>query len=329
MKKVTSKTPHRLSLTGATDFFPYVEKYGGDGFAATIDKWVTVTISEVGGSYIDIVHPGGKEKVREVEDLEHPIIKNILEKYHSSNGLRIVSESDVPPSSGLGSSGAFTVGFLNALHKFFGRDRTPLELAEEAADIEIRELGAPIGRYDQYLAAFGGMLHLVFNPDHTIEVKRVKLPEATQNDLNRNLVLVFSGITRSASSVSKATADRFKDSDQVFHDMNEFREAGNQARNLLIKGDIPEFLDALNKLSAIKRRCFVSSSNDQIDQFIAIGHKAGALGSKIIGAGGGGFVYFYVPEEKQPEFKKAVTSSGGTVYPFKFVDQGSQIIEAN
>ncbi|MEK9186281.1 MAG: hypothetical protein AAB885_01710, partial [Patescibacteria group bacterium] len=220
-----------------------------------------------------------------------------------------------------------TVGLLNALHAFKGTVRSPRDLAEEAADLEINKLKAPIGKYDQYMAAFGGILHLVFEKDGSVVVNKLDFSENTRKRLENELVLVFSGMKRSASEVLNVVNKRFETSEAIFADIASFVKLGDQLRGFLVEGRVDDFVGNINNLLAAKKKCYISCTNEKLDRFIDTGYQLGATGAKIIGAGAGGFVYFYVPSKKQENFKRGITAAGGTVYPFQFVDEGTQVID--
>lgn len=328
VKKITTKTPFRLTLTGGSDLIPYVEKHGGDAFGATIDKYVTVQLARRKDNVISLRYPDGHEVVNSIPEIKNPIIRQALTSHNFKGGLDLISNSDIPPGSGLGSSGAFAVGLINALHTLSGLEKTALELAEEAADLEINQLKSPIGKYDQYMAAHGGFLHLGFNKDGSVAVNRLTVAPKTKKQLEEEVVLVFSGMKRSASEVLGVTAERFKNDLPVFEDMHSFRNLGNQMRDMILAGNVSGFAEALPALMQAKKKCYVACTNEKLEKFIDVGHRLGASGSKIIGAGGGGFVYFYVPAEKQENFKKGIKLAGGAVFPFSFVSQGSQIVDS-
>lgn len=326
MKTVITKTPYRLCLTGGSDLIPYVKRHGGDAFSATIDRFVTVKVSRINVPEIKLSYPQGKERVKNTEDIKNPIIREALVMCGIKSGLEIISEADIPPGSGLGSSGAFAVGLLNALHVLDGIFLSPEQLAEKAAHLEINRLKAPIGKHDQYLAAYGGFLHLEFKKEGDVTVNRINIPEKSRNKLEKELVLVFSGIRRSTSEIHGVTAKKFKNFETVFADITNFRNIGNKMRDYIINGEINKFAENLGNLMDAKKKCFVNCSNKKIDALLDTGFRLGASGAKIVGAGGGGFVYFYVPKNKQPNFKKGIKNAGGKVYPFSFVRHGSIIL---
>lgn len=325
-KVIISKTPHRICLTGGTDLIPYVRRYGGDSFGATIDKFVTVAVSRRQDGLISLKYPSGSEQTNNVASIQNPIIRRALMNYRISGGVNIISVSDVPVASGLGSSGAFTVGLLNALSRLEGRAKPPRVLAEEAAHLEINQLKAPIGKHDQYMAAYGGFLHLIYKKRGGVSVKRINLLPAVKKELADNLVLVFSGLTRSASQVHSVTAERFKSTSAVFADISGFKNTGAMLRRDLVDGRVGEFGHGLKTLLAAKKKCFVNCTNGHLDKLIETGYALGAVGAKVIGAGAGGFIYFYVPKIHQPNFKRGIIAAGGTIYPFSFVAEGSRIV---
>lgn len=325
MRKIAiSRTPYRLSITGGTDLWPYVQRHGGAAFSAGLDKYATVVVSRRSDNDIQLIYPGGHEHVASVDSLSHPIVREAMRRY-DLNGVDVLSHSDIPPGSGLGSSGTFTVGLLNALHWLMGNQKTAIELAEEAADIEINALNSPIGKHDQYMAALGGLQHLVFNQEGSIEARNITLPAEAAEKLRDNLFLVFSGIRRSAGSVLGQTMSKLSD-DQQFDLYNEFKKQGDEVRELLIAGQVEDFAQSLGRLMEVKGRAIPSSKTPEITKFINAGLEAGALGAKNSGAGAGGFVYFYVPGEHHAAFKEAVTKAGGTIFPYTFTDRGTEIL---
>ncbi len=323
---VITRTPHRICLTGGTDLLPYVKKFGGDSFGATIDKFVTVEISKRNDNRFNLSYPDAAELVDEKEKIKNPIIRQALISHKISEGLNIKSVSDIPPGSGLGSSGAFTVGLLNALHGLKGIVKPPRDLAEEAADLEINKLGAPIGKQDQYMAAYGGFLHLIYRKDGGVTVRRIKLSHSVRKKLETRLVLVFSGLKRSASEIHSTTARRFESSKTIFADITNFKKRGGELRGHLVNNRLDSFAGGLQTLMAAKKQCFVNCANDKLEEFLDIGYGLGAIGAKVVGAGGGGFVYFYVPEASQHKFKQGITVAGGDVCEFSFTRAGSRII---
>lgn len=323
--KIVIRTPFRISLTGGTDLLPYVKKYGGDAFGATIDKYVTVSLTKRNDSKINLTYPDGEEKVDLISEIKNPIIRQALISHNFKDGLDLISVSDIPPGSGLGSSGAFTVGLLNALHHLKGIKKSAKELAEEAADLEINQLKAPIGKQDQYMSAFGGFVHLEFQKNNDVRVNKLRVDEIIKKRFEKEFLLVYSGIKRSASKVLSVTAKRFTNTEAIFSDITAFREYGNQMRDLILAGKVNEFAGKLKNLLTLKKKCYVACTNEKMEKFIEAGYKAGATGAKIIGAGGGGFVYFYVPKEKQENFKAGIILAGGKVFPYSFVEQGSYL----
>ncbi len=326
MKAIATKTPYRLCLTGGSDLIPYVERHGGDAFSVTIDKFVTVKVSRINTIEIRLSYPQGKEKVKNVRDIKNPIIREALIMCKIKSGLEIISETDIPLGSGLGSSGAFAVGLLNALYALNGLSISPKELAEKAAYLEINRLKYPIGKHDQYLAAYGGFLHLEFKKEGNVAVNQINIPKKSRKKLEKELVLVFSGIQRSTGKIHNVTAKKFKNSKTVFADITNFRNLGNRMRDHIINGELNKFADNLGNLMAAKKKCFVNCSNKNLDKLLNVGFESGAKGAKIVGAGGGGFVYFYVPTDNQLKFKKGISAAGGTVYPFSFVEHGSIVL---
>lgn len=330
-KKVSlavTRTPYRLCLAGCTDLPPYVKKYGGDGLSGTIDKYVTVVVKRRLDSKVLFHYFGGTEEAASVKEVAHPYVRVALGRVGIKDGLDVAAFSDILPGSGLGSSGAFTVGLLNAFWALEGKNKSPKVLAEEASDLEINTLKAPIGKHDQYITAFGGIRSLKFKKNGEVEVKRIKIPISVKNKFENQALLVYSGITRSASQVLSSTANELKNLDsRTVSAMHEFRKIGNEMQTSFASSDFYGFGKKLSRLWEAKKRAFTISSNERVDELIKSALGAGVLGGKAVGAGGGGFLYFVCPDAK---IKKQVAARlsllGAVEYPFSFTEHGSKIV---
>lgn len=324
---VTTRTPYRICLTGGNDLLPYVKKFGGESFGVTIDKYATVTLRRRSDDVVHASYPDGEEHVTNINDIKNGIIREALRLHGIQDGIDIESRSDIPPGSGLGSSGAFAVGLLHAIHILKGEEVSSRALAEEAARLEIEILRSPIGKHDQYMAAYGGFLHLLFHSDGSVGVEHTSIPANVRNDLEHNLVLVFSGQKRSATKVLESTALRFEESASIFDEINSFRKAGNVLRGHLMNGQTDDFAKGLKQLLEAKKKCYRACTNDRMDSLVERGYALGAIGAKIIGAGGGGFAYFYVPSRSRKTFERGIVKYGGTPTPFRLEDHGTRVVD--
>lgn len=325
-KAVISQTPYRLALTGGHDQIPYVQRYGGSGFAVAINKYATIIIGQRLDKKIELTYPGKYELAEKLEDVIHPIIQAVLQKY-GLDGVSIYSHSDIPPGSGLGSSGTFTVGLLNAVHAYLGETLSPADLAEEAADIEINALKSPIGKYDQYAAALGGFLNMEFQKDGSVIAKEVKIPAKAKAEFARNTFLVYSGIRRDAGvSLGVTLAGLLAGDQPTFDRITAFRNHAEQMRRLMEQGAVADFARSLPRLMELKTAAHPASSIPAVKKMIDTGIKLGALGAKNMGAGRGGFIYYYVPEEHHQDFIDGIQKVGGTLFPFSVVNHGTRIL---
>ncbi len=324
---VISKTPYRLILGDGTDLPPYVKKYGGHTLSATIDKYVTVVVRRRIDDRIVFHYALGTQEGRYWEEIEHPYVREVMKHIGASGGVDIASFTDVPFSSGLGSSGAFTVGLLNALWKLAGTKKGPRELAEEAAHIELNALQSPIGKHDQYLAAYGGVCDLRFQRNGSVKVKKIVLSARDKKKWEDYFLLVYSGMPRSASRVLAPVFGKLARGESAAIDaMHEFCRTGERMIGFLAERDFSHFSKAFDALWEIRKSTF-GSSNERLDAMIAAGKKHGAISGAVCGAGGGGFLYFLCPNAKvKKRVTKALAQMGAPTYPFLFTEEGSRII---
>lgn len=322
---VISQTPYRLCLGGGTDLNPYVHRYGGHALSATIDKYVTVVVKKRKDNKIFFHYALGTEAADRPVDVKHPYVRAALKHADIQGGVDIASFADVPFASGLGSSGAFTVGLINALWGLSGVRKNPRELAEEAAHIEIDMLQNPIGKHDQYLAAYGGICDLRFLRNGRVLVKKIKLAEIERKKLESHILLFYSGTARSASRQLSPLYSRLLAHDyKTTQAMHEFRKAGLRMGRLLRNRDFINFGITLNALAEIHKKHW--PSNSRFDGLIAFGKKNGALGGMASGAGGGGFIFFVCPDDSaKKRVARVLSLKGVEEYPFRITPDGSRI----
>ena len=326
---VISQTPYRICLGGASDLVPYAERFGGHGLSAAIDRYVTIVVRRRLDEKIVFHYALGMQEGERLEDIEHPYVREAMKYVGITGGIDIASFTDIPFASGMGSSGSFTVGLLNALWALSGIHKSPRELAEEAAHLELNVLKAPIGKHDQYLAAFGGICELVFLRDGDVEVKKITLSPAKKKELEDHLLLVYSGMPRSASAVLSSVFDRVAHQDpETIEGMHRFRDTGERVIQALHNWDLAAFGRNLNALWEIQKEIF-GSSNDRLDELIAAGKERGAVSALVSGAGGGGFLFFFCPDTATKEkVSQALADMGAAAYPFSFTEEGSRILFA-
>lgn len=323
---VISRTPYRLCIGGGTDLIPYVKRHEGHAFSAAIDKYITIVAQKRTDDKIRFHYALGVEEINRWQDADHPYIRATFKHLGFKGGIDIASFTDVPFASGLGSSGAFTVGLVNALSALAGVKRSPRELAEEAAHIELNILKSPIGKHDQYLAAYGGICDLRFLNNGSVKVNKVKLSDSEKKSLESHILMIHSGTTRSASTQLSPLFKQLQRGNQgAIETMHGFRDAGLQAVKLVADGNFMNFGTHLNTLADFHKK--LVPYTDHLEMLIQTGKQYGALGGMVSGAGGGGFVFFVCPsEEAKRKAARALAQKGAPTYPLRIEEQGSKII---
>ena len=297
---IISRTPLRISLGGGGTDLPsyYQNSDGGFLIAAAINKHIYVNAHEnFENTYL--LKYSKIENALDAKDIQHPIIREALKFLGTAPGIEISSQADIPAGTGLGSSGTFTVGLLKSLHAYHGIEISNLELAEMACQIEIYTLGNPVGKQDQYISAFGGISSLEFKSDGSVECKHLSLTKETVLKLQDNLLLFFTGLRRSATQeLSALEVSERELSPSVRANLDLVKNAGKDAHQALLEDDLDSFSRMLTDQWELKLSRSSNEINKHIDFWIKRGLHAGALGGKLVGAGGGGFLLFYA-EEKQ------------------------------
>ncbi|MBM3826725.1 MAG: galactokinase [Verrucomicrobia bacterium] len=320
------RSPLRISLGGGgTDLASYYSRHEGFLVAAAIDKYVYVTAHR---NFTDefILKYSKLERVVDPAQIQHPIIREAVALAGvSRSNLEIASMADIPAGTGLGSSGSFTTALLKALHVGQRRPVQPRELAEQACHIEIDRLGEPIGKQDQYIAAFGGVTAFTFRRDGSVEVAPVNLDESTLHRLEDNLLLFFTGYSRSASDILKDQNEKSKQDDPaMMENLHFIKELGIRSLNALVSGDLREFARIMDVHWRRKRVRSAVMSNDRINEWYDLAMRSGALGGKLIGAGGGGFLMFYA--EDKDALRRAMAEQGLKEVRFKFDFEGTKVL---
>lgn len=323
---IICRSPLRISLGGGgTDLPSYYKEHGGFLVAAAIDKYVYITLHQTFVQEL-IVKYSHLERVKSAQDVKHPIIREalLMLNIHEPN-LEITSMADIPAGTGLGSSGSFTTALLKALHSHKKSLIHPEELAEQACHIELERLKEPIGKQDQYIAAYGGITCFEFQRDGKVKAWPLEISTETLYSLEDNLVLFFTGYSRSASSILKEQDDKSKSkSDEMIQNLHFVKDLGQKSKAALERGDLMEFGDLMNVHWEWKKKRSSSMSNGHIDEIYANALRNGAVGGKLIGAGGGGFLMFYAVDKVK--LRHAMAQAGMTEVRFRFDYEGTKLV---
>jgi D-glycero-alpha-D-manno-heptose-7-phosphate kinase len=323
---IITRSPLRISLGGGgTDLPSYYREFGGFVISAAIDKYVYITLHETFQEAI-IVKYSKMETVRSVSEIQHPIVREALKLVgvHYPH-LEITSMSDIPAGTGLGSSGSFTAALLRALHMLQNDQISRRELAEEACHIELDILGEPIGKQDQYIAAFGGITCFHFQQDGTVDVQPLRLQTETLRNLEDNLVLFFTGFTRSASAILQDQDSRSRQKDSEMLDNLHFvKQIGCESKSALENGDLHLFAELMHRHWEHKKNRTTGMSNGNIDEYYSFALRNGALGGKLVGAGGGGFLMLYT--EEKTRLRRALCEAGLQEVRWRFDFHGTVVL---
>jgi D-glycero-alpha-D-manno-heptose-7-phosphate kinase len=323
---IITRSPLRISLGGGgTDLPSYYQKHGGFLIAAAIDKYVCITLHQTFVPEL-IVKYSKLERVSNAAEVQHPIIREALQYVGvEGHGLEISSLADIPSGTGLGSSGSFTTALLKALHCYAKNIIHPRELAEQACHIELERLGEPIGKQDQYIAAFGGLTCFEFRTDGQVEATPLKIDGDTLYALEDNLLLFFTGYSRSASSILKEQDDGSKKRQQAMLDnLHYVKQLGCRSKEALEGGDLARFATMMNEHWEYKKKRSGQMTNTDIDRWYAVARENGAIGGKLIGAGGGGFLMFYA--EEKARLRHAMAQVGLREVRFRFDWEGTKVV---
>ena len=316
------QTPLRISLLGGgTDFPSFFLEEGGCVLSSAIDKYIFVTIKERFDSKLRIGYTQ-TEMVDTVDEIHHELIREALRLTGIDRGVEITTMGDIPSEgSGLGSSSTVTVGALHAMYSYLGELVSAERLAREACSIEIDILRKPIGIQDQYIAAYGGLRFFEFSTSGEVGSELVSVSPEAKRALNQNFMLFFTGVSRQSSSILQEQSSNMKNR---LDELREIKEMAHQARQELIKGNIDALGLLIHQAWEVKKRLANSISNSQINEVYEAARRSGALGGKLAGAGGGGFLLLYVPYECQEKVRSAL--HGLQELPFRLEADGSKVI---
>ena len=319
---IITKTPFRISFCGGgSDMADFYREYGGCVLSTTINRYMYLAIHPYFDEDKVALKYSQNEIVERLSDIQHSIFHCVLNE-QCINGVEISSTADVPSGTGLGSSSSFTVGLLHTLACYKGKYISKSRLAEEACQVEIDKLGAPIGKQDQYAAAFGGLNFISFHQDDTVSVEPVIIRRDTLLKLQENLVMFYTGLTHDANVILAEQKRNIRKSDKT---TNLLRMCGlaRDMKQSLEENNLNDFGDMLNESWQKKRELAGGISNSQIDGLYEHALKNGAIGGKLLGAGGGGFLLFYCPVENQALLREKM---GLKEFRFQFEHDGSSVV---
>lgn len=321
---IVTRSPLRISLGGGgTDLPSYYQAHEGFLIAGAINKFVYISLQETTEDEY-IVKYDQLERTKKIDNIKHPIVRESLRylKCHDQ-ALEIISKSDIPAGTGLGSSGSFTTALLQALYTYKKKSVDAQALAEAACHVELRMLQEPVGKQDQFVAAFGGLNCYTFNKNGSVSVEPLLLSVETLQALESNLLLFYTGYSRSASSILREQDDRSKAGDaQMLDNLHFVKALGLQSKQALVSGDLNRFAELMNNHWQHKKMRAKNMSNDDLDAWHTLGLKNGAIGGKLIGAGGGGFLMFYAHDKLR--LRSAMLKTGLSEVQFTFESSGTR-----
>lgn len=324
---IITRTPFRMTLGGGgTDLPSFYRQHGGYILAVAIDKYMFLNVNTPIVDDKIRVRYTGSEMVDHVDEVKHTLAREALRHFGVTSGIEIVSIADIPAGTGLGSSSSYLVGLLNAMHTLLQDQATPQKLAEEACHIELEVLQKPIGKQDQYMAAFGGLTALDINPNGAVCVTRLELDVDLLESLEHNLLMFFTNEMRDATSILKKQDEATRTNDRtVVNSLREIKDIGFEISDAISKGNLRRFGELLDVHWQSKKRLSEGISNPQIDAWYELAKKNGAIGGKISGAGGGGFLMLYC-EENKIRLREVLREAGLRELKFRFDFEGSKVV---
>ncbi|MDG7013069.1 MAG: galactokinase [Nitrososphaerota archaeon] len=322
---IITRSPFRISLGGGgTDLPSYYSRRGGFFVSGAVDKYVHIAVNPRFEQDSIRVSYSKTEIVDDASRLEHPLVREGLEAVGIRKGIEIVSVADAPAATGLGSSGSFCVGLLRALHAYLQEERSSQFIAEEAVNIAMTRLKEPSGKQDEYVASFGGIRTYEVDRDGEVKVQPLKLSTHSLAELEANIMMYYTGITRSSASVLSKQKTAIEGSSGL-EKMDRIKEIGLKVRDALAAADLTRFGELLDEHWKVKRGVVSAMSNDRIDHWYDVAKGNGALGVKLCGAGGGGFLMVYC-ENGRSKLRDAMAKEGLVEHRFHFEPEGCKII---
>lgn len=323
---IITRSPLRISLGGGgTDLASYYRNHGGYVLAGAINKYVYVTVMRPFNQGIYLKY-SEIESAKEISEVKHPILREVLRDFNlNTPQIEITTLADIPSGTGLGSSGSFTTALIKALSAHYRRSIQTAELADMACGIEIERLSEPIGKQDQYIAAFGGICEMRFSKDGTVETSPLNLKVETVHDLEDNLLLFYTGLSRSAGSILSDQVKKSESNNQnMISNLHFTKEIGMKSRDALVSGNTIEFAKLMNEHWEYKKKRTYGMTNEFIDTTYNLAIENGALGGKLVGAGGGGFLMFYAADKDK--LRATMKSCGLEEMRFQFDFEGTKVL---
>ncbi|MBT7703778.1 GHMP kinase [Candidatus Peregrinibacteria bacterium] len=321
---IITKTPFRISFVGGgSDLESFYKQSTGAVLSTTINKYMYISSHKFFEEDQLRIKYSKTETVKDINDVQHPIVKEVLKKTDLGKALEISSTADIPAGTGLGSSSAFTVGLLHNLYVRANQYATKEQLATEACEIEIDKLKEPIGKQDQYAAAFGGLNIFKFNPNGTVQIEPLHLKKQTYKDLQQNLLMFYMGSARKAADILKEQSSNMSNQNKI-DTVKEMASLVPKLRDALYGEDLLEFGNLLHENWLLKQSLASKIANQEINDLYKKARDAGAIGGKVLGAGGGGFMLLYCEADKQSELREAMSPL--KEFSFKFEYEGSKLI---
>jgi len=325
---ITTRTPFRISFAGGgSDLADYYRRFGGAVLSTSINKYMYLSIHPYFYKDKTLLKYSQTELVDNIDNIKHNIIREVFKMY-DIHGVDFVSIADIPGGTGLGSSSSFTVGLINLCNAYKSIYMNKYNIAESACEIEIEKLNEPIGKQDQYAAAFGGLNYVQFNKDDSVTVERLPLNKEVQTNIENNLLMFYLGNVRSASSILNTQKTEISSSAKKQDVMHWMVALVDDLKKSLLKQEIDILGEILHEGWLLKKSLTNSISNPVIDEYYELARQHGAVGGKLLGAGGGGFMLFYVRQEDQPHFIEKMTKELN-ICNFKFDNTGTSVIYYN
>lgn len=324
---IITRTPFRFTLGGGgTDLPSYYSRYGGMIFAAALDKYMFISINQPIVDDLVRVKYSSSETVARAAELRHELARVALESAGVESAIEIISMADIPAGTGLGSSSCYMVGLLNALYALKREPKGTQELAEQACYLEIERLEKPVGKQDPYLAAFGGLPVLEIAKDGKVTVRQARLDFGLLDDLNRNTLIFYTGVTRAADDILRHQDNRVKESDpQVTDSLHRIKDLGYRILEAIEAGELDRFGQLMDEHWRTKIRLSTKIATPEHHRLYEVAKANGALGGKVTGAGGGGFFVFYAPSRHR-ELREAMRKEGLRELRYRFDTEGSKIL---
>lgn len=321
---IITRTPFRISFAGGGSDLPsFYRRHEGCVLSTTINKYMYVVIHPTFNRNETVIKYSKTETVGDIRRIQHPVARQLLLD-HKIDGVEIVSTADIPSGTGLSTSSAYTVGVIHALYAFQGKFCSQERIAREACELEIEKLGEPIGKQDQYGTAIGGLKFIRFHPDESVDVEPLVIRPEIRNKLNDSLLLFYTGLTHSAGEILKEQNRNVNNEDAKFQTLVRMTGLAYDMRDALTRGDLHAFGEILNQNWQLKKDLASGISNGVVERYYQLAMENGALGGKLLGAGGGGFLLFYCDEQHQKRLRSALSDL--VELPFSLENSGTKVI---